>query len=108
VPGQNLGPIIRSCPLVQKKNPSAGDAILKKNDHIGTYRHVLKKAAVIAHSETLVTGRPNRHDDVRQSLKREIWSAVDNSGWKRIVVVGFKGHIDRHMSRSSNHPNSIV
>lgn len=34
MPGQNLGPIIRSCPLVQKKrNLSAGDAILKKRPH---------------------------------------------------------------------------
>ena len=33
VPGQNLGPIIRSCPLVQKRTPSAGDALLKKRPH---------------------------------------------------------------------------
>ena len=69
VPGQNLGPIIRSCPLVQKRNPSAGDAILKKNDHIGTYRHVLKKAATITLGEPLSGGRLNYRDDGRRSLK---------------------------------------
>ena len=57
VPGQNLGPIIRSCPQAQKKV------------HIGTYRRDHKKAATITRGEPLSGGRPNYHDDGRRSLK---------------------------------------